>query len=71
MTTTDRRDTLRDADTDELIGAATPAQIAASDAAADSNGIFLMDADGDPIDPSSEWQGQPRARRVYTDPSAS
>lgn len=60
-------ETLYDADTAELIGPATPAQIEASTEADDAGqcGIILVDADGDPIDPSSWDARQPGTRKAY------
>lgn len=56
--------TLMDAETDELIGPATPAQIEASLAAGDT-GMILIDADGDVIEQSSWDADQPGVRTVW------
>jgi hypothetical protein len=60
---------LYDANTAEPIGPATPEQVAACDAAAlenDGSGVFLIDADGDPVADGSWDAAQPGVRRVYT-----
>jgi hypothetical protein len=62
--TTNTTPQLRTADTDEVIGEATPAQIEASLAAGDT-GIILIDADGDVIDDGTWAAQQPGVRRVW------
>jgi hypothetical protein len=66
MTTTTTR-TLIDDETGTDLGAATPAQIAASERAdaKGQNGLIWIDADGDPI-PEGGWgYGAPGGRRVW------
>ena len=59
---------LRDAETTEPIGEATPEQIAASDRESAGGGHFLVDWDGDVVGPQDENQpwAQP-VRRVYVE----
>lgn len=55
--------TLYDADTNEDLGPATEAQVAASDAA-NETGTILIDTDGDPV--AAGAFGSAGARRVFT-----
>lgn len=60
---------MRDADTGDLLGEATPAQRQASNKSNSTgqHGIILIDADGDVIAPSSWAATQPGTRKVYTE----
>lgn len=66
--TTATAHTLYDALTADPIGPATAAQVEASDAAGDT-GVFIVDADGDPVACGSWAASQPGTRQVYTLPT--